>query len=112
MLKITVLEKPKAVSIKLEGRLGGPWTTELDRTWKSLTSHLGPRKVSLDLCDMTYADFNGKQLLREIHEESGALFVADNPLSKHFAAEAMSAGERENEGRYADDKRSGAEEHF
>ncbi len=29
MLKITVLEEPEVVAIKLEGRLGGPWTTEL-----------------------------------------------------------------------------------
>ena len=98
MLRITVLEKSKAVAIKLEGRLGGPWTTELDRTWKSLASSLGPRTVSLDLCDMTYADARGRQLLREIHEESGALFLADNPPSKHFATEAMSVGEKEERG--------------
>jgi hypothetical protein len=94
MLKITVLEEPDVVAIKLDGRLGGPWTTELDRTWKTLTPSLGPRKLSLDLCDMTYADSEGQQLLRKIFERGNATFVANTPLSKHFAAEAMSAGKK------------------
>jgi hypothetical protein len=94
MLKITVLERPEIVAIKLEGRLGGPWTTELDRTWKTLASSLGSRRLSLDLCDMTYADIEGQRLLRKIFECSEAAFVTSTPLSKHFAAEAMSAHER------------------
>ena len=98
MLKITVQEEPEAVAIKLDGRLAGPWTAELDRTWKALAVSLGSRKLALDLCDMTYADTGGRQLLREIYESSGAAFVTKTPLSKYFATEAMSAGERENEG--------------
>lgn len=94
MLKITVLEEPDVIAIKLDGRLGGPWTTELDRTWKNLASSLGYRKLCLDLCNMTYADTEGQQLLREIFERGNATFVASTPLSKHFAAEAMSAGEK------------------
>ncbi len=92
MLKITVLEKTEAVAIKLEGRLGGPWTTELDRTWKTVASSLGSRKLSLDLCDMTYADAEGQRLLHEIYENSEAAFVTNTPLSMYFATEAMSSG--------------------
>jgi hypothetical protein len=94
MLKITVLEKPDLVAIKLDGRLGGPWTTELYRTWRSLASSLGYRKLCLDLCDMTYADTDGQQLLRQIYETSNAAFATSTPLSKYFAAEAMKVGEK------------------
>ncbi len=97
MLKISVLEGPKVVAIKLEGRLGGPWATELARTWKSLLPSLNSRKCSLDLCDVTYVDTDGRQLLREIYAQSGATFVSNTPLSEHFAIEAMNAGEQENE---------------
>ena len=97
MLKITVLDEPAAVAIKLEGRLGGAWTTELDRTWKTLAACLNSRKCSLDLCDVTYVDRDGRDLLREIYKQSGASFVSNTPLSKQFAVDAMRLGEQENE---------------
>jgi ABC-type transporter Mla MlaB component len=97
MLKITVLEQPEAVAIKLEGRLGGPWTTELARTWKSLFPSLNSRKCSLDLCDVTWVDTEGRHLLREIYEQSGADFVSNTPMSKYFAAVAMRIDGTENE---------------
>ncbi len=97
MLKITVLEEPEVVAIKLEGRLGGPWTTELARTWKTLVTSLDSRKCSLDLCDVTYVDADGRQLLREIYEQSGAAFVSNTPLSDYFAEEAMRKGAQEDE---------------
>jgi hypothetical protein len=46
---------------------------------------------------MTYAEKDGRLLLREIYEKSGAVFVTNNPLSNHFAAEAMRAGDEQNE---------------
>lgn len=95
MLKITVLETPETVTIKLEGRLGGPWVTELDRTWRVLASSLDSKGVCIDLCDMTWADADGKHLLREIYEKSRAAFVSNTPLSRYFAAEAMGVGEKE-----------------
>ena|SRR5271165_2546615 len=98
MLRITVRKEPRVVAIKLDGRLGGPWISELNRTWKTLSTSIGARKVSLDLCNLTYADADGRELLREIHEESGALFVTNNPLAQQFAMEAMNSGEGEREG--------------
>lgn len=97
MLKITVLEEPTAVAIKLEGRLVGPWTTELAQTWETLASSLNSRKCSIDLCDVTYVDPDGRHLLRKIYKQSGAFFVSNTPLSKQFAADAMGIGEQENE---------------
>lgn len=97
MLKITVLEEPAVVAIKLEGRLGGAWTTELARTWKLLVPSLNSRKCSFDLCNVTYVDADGRQLLREIYEQSGASFISNTPLSKQFAADAMRIGDQENE---------------
>jgi hypothetical protein len=97
MLKITVLETPETVTIKVEGRLGGPWVTELDRTWRGLAISLDSREISVDVHEMTWADGDGKRLLREIYEKSGAAFVGNTPLSKYFAAEAMGVGEKKRE---------------
>jgi hypothetical protein len=46
---------------------------------------------------VTYVDTDGRHLLREIYQQSGAAFVFNTPLSKHFAADAVRAGEQENE---------------
>ena len=34
---------------------------------------------------MTFVDSRGKQLLAEIHEESGNQFLAKTPMTKYFA---------------------------
>jgi len=96
MLKISVLEAPEVVTIKLDGRLGGLWTRELDRIWRGLALSLNPRTLSVDLCDVTYVDTEGNQLLRKIYNESDVIFVTNTPLSRYFAAEAMCIAKKEN----------------
>jgi anti-anti-sigma regulatory factor len=74
--------------LRLDGRVVGPWVQELDRAWRSLMGSPGSKKLLVDLCGVTYADSNGRQVLAEIHQATGAEFKADTPMGQYIAAEA------------------------
>jgi len=84
-----MIEERKTKTVRLEGRLAGPWVTECDRCWQMLASSLGSKRVRVDLRGVTHIDSNGRRLLTAIHQESGAEFLADTPMMKFFAAEAQ-----------------------
>jgi hypothetical protein len=89
MLKITVEENERAETIKLEGKITGPWVEELNRIWNALTPSLGRKRLELDMCDVGFVDAKGRELLREIYQQTNAYFLADSPLMRYFADEAM-----------------------
>jgi anti-anti-sigma regulatory factor len=86
VLRITVQEKATEVTIKLEGRIAGPWVDEVRRTWLSLAPSLGSRQLCVDLCDVTFVDTAGENLLVDIRK-SGAGFRADTAMTKFLAEE-------------------------
>jgi len=88
MLKISVNQNADLVTVKLEGKLAGPWVPELERVWCSLLVALNSTEISLDLRDLNFVDKEGRTLLRQIHAKSGATFVADTPLTRYYADEA------------------------
>jgi hypothetical protein len=90
VLRITIHEEPKKVMLKLEGRIVGPWTTELDRTWHSLGPSLAGRKLTVDLCGVSYIDREGRGVLADIYREAQAEFQTDKPLTEYFVQEARS----------------------
>ncbi|MBV8206282.1 MAG: hypothetical protein JO041_05775 [Acidobacteria bacterium] len=87
-LKITTAMTPASLMLKLEGRLAGPSVAELERAWTGVVGLLDSKKVTVDVCDLTFVDAPGRKLLHCIHRDSNAEFVADGPLTKYFAAEA------------------------
>jgi|SRR5713101_340385 anti-anti-sigma regulatory factor len=89
MLRITVHNGEKTQTILLEGKISGPWVEEFDRTWHSLAPALGAKKLQLDLRNVDFVDAKGGQLLRDIYRETKACFLADSPLTQHFADVAM-----------------------
>ena len=89
MLKVTVEEKAKLVTLKLEGRIAGPWVAEFNRTWHSLAPSLDSKKLSLDLREVTRIDAEGRRLLAEIYEKTGAKFQTGSLLIEFYAQEAM-----------------------
>ena len=89
MLRITIHENAKTQTIQLEGKISGPWVDELVRSWHSLAPSLGPKTLRLDLRDVAFVDAKGRQLLREIYQKTNASFLADSPLTEHFADDAM-----------------------
>jgi hypothetical protein len=90
MLRITVSESANGKTIKLEGKVAGPWVEVLSRTWRDLAAAPGSQQVQqVDLRDVGFVDLKGRELLREIHQQSLAIFVSDSPLTKQFADDAM-----------------------
>lgn len=88
MLRITIQAQSQNPTIKLEGKLVGPWVEELRRSWQSLASSVGTRKLCLDLRGVSYVDTRGQQLLRKICEQADTTFVTDSPLTEYFADSA------------------------
>jgi anti-anti-sigma regulatory factor len=88
-VKISVQETDEAVVLKIEGRTAKPLVDELDRTWQQLAPSLGSRTLSIDLRGVTFMDMAGRNLLAEIHAKTGAKFLADTPMTKYFAEEAI-----------------------
>jgi hypothetical protein len=89
MLKITIHENGKDQTIQQEGKIAGPWVEEFNRTWHSLAPSLGSKELHLDLRGIAFVDAKGRQLLREIYQKANARFLADSPLTRHFADDAM-----------------------
>jgi hypothetical protein len=66
MLRITVVESSRiAVSLRVEGRLTGPWVEEL-RTACDVHTFPDDVQLSLELADISFADAKGIALLREL----------------------------------------------
>ena len=77
--------------MKLEGRMVGPWVAECRQAWLSLPSPLPVRKLTLDLCGVTFVDESGLELLREIYRVTRADILTNSPLTRHFAEQAMAS---------------------
>lgn len=72
------------MSLKLEGRVAGPWTEELRRvTDASLATHIC---LKLDLWDVSFVDQNGTALLTNLGKR-GAQLLRLSP----FVAEQLKA---------------------
>jgi anti-anti-sigma regulatory factor len=89
MVKVTIHDGDKLVILKIEGRAAEPLVAELNRVWQDLAPSLGSRKLSIDLRGVTFMDTTGRHLLAEIHAKTGAEFLADTPMTKYFAEEAV-----------------------
>lgn len=98
MLKITIHEDAKARTMRLEGKIVGPWVEEVSRAWQSLAPSLGSKELRLDLRGVAFVDSEGVKLLREIYGKANARFIADSPLMKYFVDEAMGKSPKNGEG--------------
>lgn len=87
MLRITVEQNSDAMTLKLEGRVAGPWVAELDRLWEETAPRLDNRKLSLDLRATTYVDAGGIQVLKAIYSQTGAEILATTPWTQYLAEE-------------------------
>ena len=80
--------------LKLEGRVTGPWVSEFERSWKSLAPALQSRKLVVDLRGVMHMDSEGRRLLSEIYNQTGAELLADSPMTHYFADEARRQSQR------------------
>jgi ABC-type transporter Mla MlaB component len=73
MLRITVVESSKiAVTLRVEGRITGPWVEEL-RTACNVHTFPDEVQLSLELADISFADAAGIALLRELRNRGVGL---------------------------------------
>ena len=77
--------------MKLEGRIAGPWANELDRLWVETAPRLESRRLVIDLHNVTYADANGKQVLRDIYAQTHADLIASTPWTQFLAEEVTAS---------------------
>jgi hypothetical protein len=86
MLRITVHDKPAALTFQLEGRLAGPWVPVLLECWRSTLAGRRPPILRLDLTGVTSIDAGGRACLAALHRQ-GAEFIADDCLTNAVVAE-------------------------
>jgi hypothetical protein len=87
MLRITVVESStSAVTLRVEGRITGPWVEEL-RTACNVHTFPDDVQLSLELADISFADTAGIALLREMRGR-GVDFIRTTP----FLAEQLKDG--------------------
>ena len=79
MLRITPQDSPQALTLRLEGKLTGPWVGELEKCWLALDA--GARPVLVDLSQVDFIDASGKDLLRRMHG-AGLRLRATTPLTR------------------------------
>lgn len=88
MLRITTNDNPRILTLRLEGRLEGPWVRELERCWRGMLDSGTRPTVRVDLTGVTYIDGAGKARLAEMHEQ-GAEFIAGDCATKAVVAEIV-----------------------
>jgi outer membrane protein TolC len=88
MLRITIQESPQASTLKLEGKLVGPWVRELEQAWSAVAPG---RALIVDLADVTFIDYAAKTLLARMHD-GGAKLVASSPMNRSIVDEIVRAG--------------------
>jgi anti-anti-sigma regulatory factor len=86
MLRITLRADPGSLTVRLEGRLAGPWVREVEDCWQSAWASQRKPVLRLDLTGVTFIDAAGKQFLAAMHTE-GAEFLACGCMTRAVVAE-------------------------
>jgi len=109
MLKITIRNGTKPTKLMLEGKLRGPWVTELEKEWSRLSSEHGSRNLVTDLSDVTFIDADGRDLLTRMLEQGTELQAFD--LLSRFVIDEIKLGlqQKKEEGEHAHANRIGKE---
>ncbi len=90
MLKISEPTAKHATTLKLEGRLIGPWVQQLRETCEARLA--GARRVRLDLTDLAYADRSGVSLLIDLRAHGAELVNCSPFLAEELKSAANQSG--------------------
>lgn len=83
MLRISIKYQANSTTLRLEGKLVGPWIPELEHCWHGLSSTTKPAHLIVDLAGVSWVDSSGRALLREMHSR-GATLEGRGLLSQLF----------------------------
>jgi hypothetical protein len=86
MLRITIHDAPRALTLRLEGCLAGPWVHELSACWRGALATQREPILRVDLTEVTSIDAAGQACLEALHRQ-GAELVAADCLMKTVVAE-------------------------
>jgi ABC-type transporter Mla MlaB component len=75
MLRITSNNGSDEYLLKLEGCLVGAWVPELAACWREVSGRVPPRRVRVDLTDVSRVDAAGLELMTVMYR-AGVHFVA------------------------------------
>ena len=105
VLKITMTETPAERRWIVQGRLVGPWVSELRTAWKRTHGGQDERICIIDLNDVTFIDKGGERLLRALAKK-GAQLIATGVYIQHVLEEVknscMPSAERVRRNSFAD----------
>jgi len=84
MLRITMVESNAlAVTLRVEGRIAGPWVEEL-RTTCNVHNAPDPIQLHLELEDVSFADAAGIAYLKELRDRGVGLYHVSPFLQEMF----------------------------
>jgi anti-anti-sigma regulatory factor len=83
MLRITLDEGPGSVTLRLEGKLIGPWVEEVEQCWRKVFATRGMRTVLVDLSAVDFVDRAGRELLGRMHA-AGFRLEGRGPMTQHL----------------------------
>ena len=76
MLKVTTTNQDQTLTLKLEGKLAGPWVQEVTRVWVD-TARPPLNGCVVDLRSVTFVDRSGQALLARMSRQGAKLIAAD-----------------------------------
>jgi len=76
MLRIYIHDQVPVTSFVLEGKLVGPWVTELEKHWESALAAGSSRTMLVDLADVSFIDDDGRALLARMRQKGVRLLSA------------------------------------
>ena len=82
-MKISILDTPSKRQLLIEGKLVGPWASELARVWRQATTDLNGRALIIDVKGLTTITEDGENVLLELMKE-GASFRASGVFTKQI----------------------------
>jgi anti-anti-sigma regulatory factor len=84
---INIQDRAQEFRIVLEGRLAGETVSKVADTWAAALAEGLPRRMIVDISDLTDCDAAGRKLLRDMHLH-GTRIAAKTTASLSFLAEA------------------------
>ncbi len=98
MLRITTADAGEKVTLKLEGKLSGPWVEEFEHCWRMSADIYKGKSLIVDLTGVTFVDSGGKKLLCSL-SSSGTHFVGSGIMPKSLIDEICPEKSAEQNGR-------------
>ena len=91
MMKIEICVDSGRLTLKVEGRVAGPWVYELERCWRSARENHAKEPFLVDLTGVSYIDQAGQYLLELMHRD-GASFAAAGLMTQSIVNQILEKG--------------------